>query len=815
MARVNNLTNFLNDVATAIKTKLGDNTPIPASQFDTKIGEIETGGNYQTKSISITTNGNYTQLPDTGYDAMSQVSISVNVPSSLPVLQDKTITENGSYTADQNYDGLGTVIVNVAGGTINNQDKTVTQNGTYTADTGYTGLGEITVNVPQNGVKKFNSILAMENSEAEVDDEAVVYNQADGIIGYFKYKSFLNTNLPKISNCTVSGTTITYTPEITDTRLDLVTIASIIGSIIEDNSMQTVDFSNTWSPSVSSVTNMQITKLNKQIYALIASADVILHSPYSSDQDFGRLYFPVNALYHQDFTSNVGLILPMEQKWSPYYVVNNLKLHLYELSLTNTSYQLVREFEMSNWTENSGIAAVNNILQSDLLATVTLSNTGTYTPLLDGARQTLTFDTTGASSTVTDWLPYDKSSYLDTSSGNITEKDVAMNKRGFSKGFEITGTASLVNKDYWVKLFSTEEAMQLDETAVNNDLAIVYEPQRVPFTDNLILPISQMYKTSEVLYAPSTQITPDGIKEGHFFSSGLAIYPKSATSISCDITVTSTLWKLHNYKDAEDIYLQYNSEDGIHWTRDTVLENDVFPYDIGFWSDGKVSSAMNLLIMFSKIDKRMKNLYRYGTQDNLKYQTAITNFREDDGFRADDLYIQILGNTSLMQVLNKIVTENYSNKVVYFTLAIHSNGTIDAYSADYTNSSGTAIRGTVEIQPARYNNNLYMSLNTGNNTSTAYKYQLDLANNTYVKSSLSNLVTIGDKRKLIDTINATDVVTRVTSGTDDWAGDSYFDLKTFNCTSSTSTSSYVFNITHKEETKYWIIGTDDNQQIKY
>ena len=80
MARTNNLTNFLNDVATAIKQKLGDNTPIPASQFDSKIGEIETGGNYQTKSISITTNGNYTQLPDTGYDAMDQVVISVNVP---------------------------------------------------------------------------------------------------------------------------------------------------------------------------------------------------------------------------------------------------------------------------------------------------------------------------------------------------------------------------------------------------------------------------------------------------------------------------------------------------------------------------------------------------------------------------------------------------------------------------------------------------------------------------------------------------------------------------------------------------------------
>ena len=43
MARTNNLTNFLTDVANAIKTKTGDSTPIPASQFDTKIADISTG----------------------------------------------------------------------------------------------------------------------------------------------------------------------------------------------------------------------------------------------------------------------------------------------------------------------------------------------------------------------------------------------------------------------------------------------------------------------------------------------------------------------------------------------------------------------------------------------------------------------------------------------------------------------------------------------------------------------------------------------------------------------------------------------------
>ena len=113
MARTNNLTNFLTDVSSAIKQKTGDNTPIPASEFDTEILSIETGGNYQSKSISITTNGNYNLLPDQEFDALSNVNISVSVS---PILQNKTIRENGSYSADSGYDGLGTVIVNVPSG---------------------------------------------------------------------------------------------------------------------------------------------------------------------------------------------------------------------------------------------------------------------------------------------------------------------------------------------------------------------------------------------------------------------------------------------------------------------------------------------------------------------------------------------------------------------------------------------------------------------------------------------------------------------------------------------------------------------------
>ena len=68
--------------------------------------------------------------------------------------QDITVTENGTYTAEDGYTGLGTVEVNVPTGSgveIKNQDIEVTKNGTYTADAGYTGLGTVNVNIPTGG----------------------------------------------------------------------------------------------------------------------------------------------------------------------------------------------------------------------------------------------------------------------------------------------------------------------------------------------------------------------------------------------------------------------------------------------------------------------------------------------------------------------------------------------------------------------------------------------------------------------------------------------------------------------------------------
>ena len=179
MARTNNLTNFLNDVSSAIKQKTGDSTPIPASEFDTEILSIETVGTYQSKSITIDSNGTQVITPDENYDAIEQLVITVNVPVSQLQSKAVTITSNGNISVlpDTDYNGMAQVdlTVSVPSQEINNQDKTITQNGTYTADSGYTGLGEVTVNVP-SGSGDFNAKMLTSIADTTADLSKYIVN---------------------------------------------------------------------------------------------------------------------------------------------------------------------------------------------------------------------------------------------------------------------------------------------------------------------------------------------------------------------------------------------------------------------------------------------------------------------------------------------------------------------------------------------------------------------------------------------------------------------------------------------------------------
>lgn len=74
MARINNLSNFLTDVANALRLRKGTEAPISAANFDTEIINIPTASIQELK-VAIPTTSVQTIRPDTGYDAIAEVSV--------------------------------------------------------------------------------------------------------------------------------------------------------------------------------------------------------------------------------------------------------------------------------------------------------------------------------------------------------------------------------------------------------------------------------------------------------------------------------------------------------------------------------------------------------------------------------------------------------------------------------------------------------------------------------------------------------------------------------------------------------------------
>lgn len=99
----------LSAIAAAIRQKNGLSTTYKPGEMAQAILDIPTGSSAVIESKSITQNGTYTAPTDV--DGYSPVVVAVQ-----PSLQSKTATQNGTVTPDSGYDGLSSVVVNVSGG---------------------------------------------------------------------------------------------------------------------------------------------------------------------------------------------------------------------------------------------------------------------------------------------------------------------------------------------------------------------------------------------------------------------------------------------------------------------------------------------------------------------------------------------------------------------------------------------------------------------------------------------------------------------------------------------------------------------------
>ena len=78
-----------------------------------------------------TANGQYSIATPDGYDGISDVSVDVNVATKEPVLENLSITDNGTYTPESGVDGYNSVSVNVPKEHHNVVSKSITANGRY------------------------------------------------------------------------------------------------------------------------------------------------------------------------------------------------------------------------------------------------------------------------------------------------------------------------------------------------------------------------------------------------------------------------------------------------------------------------------------------------------------------------------------------------------------------------------------------------------------------------------------------------------------------------------------------------------------
>lgn len=144
---------------------------------------------------------------DEVYNAGIEVGKKIGGESVAPNLQDKLITENGTYTPDDGYDGIRQVEVNVVTEPIL-QEKMATENGEYTPDEGYDGLSKVTVQVEASGGgdnSKFVKLISGEEVSLTAEDLSGI----TAISRYaFAYSSLIAIEMP--DSITEIGDSVCY-----------------------------------------------------------------------------------------------------------------------------------------------------------------------------------------------------------------------------------------------------------------------------------------------------------------------------------------------------------------------------------------------------------------------------------------------------------------------------------------------------------------------------------------------------------------------------------------------------------------------------
>ena len=207
------LDNALTSVADTIRTKGGtsDQLVFPLD-FNRAINAIDTKKPEQEKTLSIIENGSIDVLPDPG-KVIKKVILNVNVPSQQKPEETKSVTytTNGDKVVTAS-EGKVMTTVNVKVAVPNPppviESKTINENGTYNAPSGVDGYSPVIVNCPEPKPEQQKTVTITTSGDTEIlPDPGKVLSKATASVDVYSYDNFVDEVVNQSSTVVTSGAT--------------------------------------------------------------------------------------------------------------------------------------------------------------------------------------------------------------------------------------------------------------------------------------------------------------------------------------------------------------------------------------------------------------------------------------------------------------------------------------------------------------------------------------------------------------------------------------------------------------------------------
>ena len=211
----------------------------------------------------------------------------------------------------------------------------------------------------------------------------------------------------------------------------------------------------------------------------------------------------------------------------------------------------------------------------------------------------------------------------------LQEKETKIIPENIKKDVEILGVTGTYegssSSDNVAKIFETEEAMQADTNAQEGDLALVYKSE-----------IQNMTADSQTQFItfPEAVTLPSAITESYYC---MLRSIDSSAMFDGQIRLTSTMFRFNGYSETGMIEVQYESGDGINYTRTTEVTN---PIDLGTAVHIEMAEEWNdTMGYFMQIGGNVfKGLFKCNNIPNPDTVSAYKFYKyiEEDGERIPD-----------------------------------------------------------------------------------------------------------------------------------------------------------------------------------